>query len=457
MSAVLAFVDIETTGSHFDRDRITEIGVITLSETGVENWDSLVNPGTVIPENIQKLTGINHDMVRDAPSFDEIAHELHDTLTNKIFVAHNARFDFGFIKASFKRLGMEFKPKVLCTVQLSRALFPEYPRHNLDSIIQRFDLNVSSRHRALGDADVLLQFWQRCIQHFGLERVEREAQLLTQHASLPPHIDQKLVEQIPDSPGVYILYADNRVPLYIGKSIQMRTRVMSHFQNALTKRKEMKIALQVKDIDWIETGGEIGALMLESNLIKQHLPLMNVKLRRSKDLCAWRMLPQVDQLTVPELVTHKQLEPGLQDHLFGLFYSKREAQECLLSLAKKHQLCLAALGLEKTAKGKSCFAYQVKKCRGVCIGDESVELHNLRLATVFQAFKVKVWPYSGPIAIREGNSMYVVDKWCYLGSARNEEELTELAEEGIPEFDLDIYKILKKALVNLPNDRIIPL
>jgi DNA polymerase-3 subunit epsilon len=316
---------------------------------------------------------------------------------------------------------------------------------------------VSSRHRALGDADVLLQFWQRCIQHFGLERVEREAQLLTQHASLPPHIDQKLVEQIPDSPGVYILYADNRVPLYIGKSIQMRTRVMSHFQNALTKRKEMKIALQVKDIDWIETGGEIGALMLESNLIKQHLPLMNVKLRRSKDLCAWRMLPQVDQLTVPELVTHKQLEPGLQDHLFGLFYSKREAQECLLSLAKKHQLCLAALGLEKTAKGKSCFAYQVKKCRGVCIGDESVELHNLRLATVFHAFKVKVWPYSGPIAIREGNSMYVVDKWCYLGSARNEEELTELAEEGIPEFDLDIYKILKKALVNLPNDRIIPL
>jgi len=457
MAPTLTFVDIETTGSHFDRDRITEIGVITLSESGVENWESLINPGTSIPDNIQKLTGIHHEMVRDAPSFEEIAHELHDTLANKIFVAHNARFDFGFIKASFKRLGMEFKPKVLCTVQLSRALFPEYPRHNLDSIIQRHDLKVSSRHRALGDADLLLQFWRMCLQQFGAERLEREAQLLTQHASLPPHIDQTLVEQIPDSPGVYIFYADQRVPLYIGKSIQMRTRVMSHFQSALTNRKEMKIALQVKDIDWIETGGEIGALLLESHLIKQHLPLMNIKLRRSKDLCAWRMHTRADQLTVPELVTHKQLKPGLQDDLFGLFYSKREAQECLLAMAKKHQLCLAALGIEKTAKGKSCFAYQVKKCRGVCVGEESTELHNLRLATVFQAFKVKVWPYAGPIAIREGNHLYVVDQWCYLGAASNEEEVVELAGEGTPEFDLDIYKILKKALSQLPSDRIVPL
>jgi DNA polymerase III subunit epsilon len=457
MNLSLAFVDIETTGSHFDRDRITEIGVISLTESGVENWDSLINPGTSIPENIQTLTGINHEMVRDAPSFDEIAHELHDVLSEKIFVAHNARFDFGFIKASFKRLGIEFKPKVLCTVQLSRALFPEYPRHNLDSIIQRLNLSVTSRHRALGDADLLLQFWQKCVQQFGLERLEGELQHLIHNASLPPHIDKDLVEQIPDTPGVYIFYGEKRVPLYIGKSIQMRTRVMSHFQNALTNRKEMKIALQVKDIDWIETGGEIGALLLESNLIKQHLPLMNIKLRRSKDLCAWRMQPQTDALTVPELVTHKQLEPGLQDHLFGLFYSKREAQECLLAIAKKHQLCLAALGLEKTAKGKSCFAYQVKKCKGVCVGDESMELHNLRLATAFQAFKVKVWPYPGPIAIREGGSMYVVDKWCYLGAARNEEELSELSEEGIPDFDLDIYKILKKALVNLPSDRVISL
>jgi len=457
MIPTLAFVDIETTGSHFDRDRITEIGVITLSESGVENWESLVNPGISIPENIQKLTGIRDEMVRDAPSFEEIAYELHDILSQKIFVAHNARFDFGFIKASFKRLGMEFKPKVLCTVQLSRALFPEYPRHNLDSIIQRFNLKVSSRHRALGDADLLLQFWRICLQQFGEERCEREALLLTQHASLPPHIDQNLVEQIPDSPGVYIFYGDQRIPLYIGKSIQMRTRVMSHFQSALTNRKEMKIALQVKDIDWIETGGEMGALLLESNLIKQHLPLMNVKLRRSKDLCAWRMHAQENQLTLPELVTHKQLKPGLQDHLFGLFYSRREAQECLLAIAKKHQLCLSALGLEKTAQGKSCFAYQVKKCKGVCVGEESIALHNLRLATAFQAFKVKVWPYSGPIAIREGNSMYVVDQWCYLGSARNESELTELTEEGVPDFDLDIYKILKKALANLPSDRIIPL
>ena len=178
---------------------------------------------------------------------------------------------------------------------------------------------------------------------------------------------------------------------------------------------------------------------------------MNIKLRKSKDLCAWQLQAKENGTLIPVLVTHHHLLPGVQENLYGLFYSKREALECLTFLAKRHQLCELTLGLEKVIENKPCFGYQVKQCRGACIGAESIADHNQRLQQALEAFGVKVWPYSGPIAIAEGNQMHVVNRWCYLGSAINEDELFELASEGEAEFDLDIYKILKKALSKAPQ------
>ena len=442
----LAFVDIETTGSHFERDRITEIGIKTLASNQIQVWEQLINPQTFIPQNIQRLTGISPQMVENQPSFDQIARELKQELEGKIFIAHNARFDYGFIKASFKRIGIDFRPKVLCTVKLSRLLFPDQPRHNLDTIIHAHDLQVSARHRALGDADLLLQFWRVCESKFGKEKLSEVMNQLIGNPSLPPNIDKVLIDSIPEGPGCYIFYGDNKIPLYIGKSISLRSRVMGHFQGALTQRKEMKLSLQVRDIDWIETSGELGALILESQLIKERMPSMNIKLRRSKDLCGWSLVEDESGVLIPTLVTHHQLVPGLQDNLYGLFYSKREAHSYLKAIAKKYHLCEALLGLEKRIEGKSCFGYQVKQCGGACLNLTPVALHNLQLKTTLEFFKVQVWPYAGPIAIKEGGEMIVIDKWCYLGTAINEDELYELAESGEAEFDLDIYKILKKAL-----------
>ena len=453
----LAFVDIETTGSHFDRDRITEIGIKTLARNQIQTWERLINPQTFIPQNIQRLTGISPQMVEGQPSFDEVARELKQELEGKIFVAHNARFDYGFIKASFKRIGIDFKPKVLCTVKLSRLLFPDQPRHNLDTIINAHGLQVSARHRALGDADLLLQFWRICEARFGAKKLIEVINQLIGNPSLPPNIDRDLIDSIPDTPGCYIFYGDNKTPLYIGKSISLRSRVMGHFQGALTQRKEMKLSLQIRDIDWIETSGELGALILESRLIKERMPSMNIKLRRSKDLCGWSLVEDESGVVTPQLVTHHQLAPGLQDNLYGLFYSKREAHSYLKAIAKKHHLCEALLGLEKRVEGKSCFGYQVKQCGGACINLTPLALHNLQLKTVLELFKVQVWPYSGPIAIKEGGEMIVIDKWCYLGTAINEDELYELAESGDAEFDLDIYKIVKKALSGSYKKQIMPI
>ena len=451
----LAFVDIETTGSHFDRDRITEIGIKTLAGNQIYIWEKLIDPQTYIPQNIQRLTGISPSMVQGQPCFSELAEDLNKELEGKIFVAHNARFDYGFIKASFKRVGIDFKPKVLCTVKLSRLLFPDQPRHNLDTIISTHGLKVSARHRALGDADLLLQFWRVCESKFGQEKLNEAINQLIGNASLPPNIDQGVIDSIPDGPGCYIFYGENKTPLYIGKSISLRSRVMGHFQGALMQRKEMKLSLQVRDIDWIETSGELGALILESRLIKERMPSLNIKLRRSKDLCAWSLEEDVSGVLTPSLVTHHHLAPGLQDNLYGLFYSKREAHAYLKALAKKHHLCEALLGLEKRIEGKSCFGYQVKQCSGTCINITPIALHNLQLKTAMDLFKVQVWPYSGAIAIKEGGEMIVVDKWCYLGTAINQDELYELAQSGEVEFDLDIYKIVKKALSGAYGNQVI--
>lgn len=454
---VFAFVDIETTGSNFERDRITEIGVKTLINDDVTVWERLIDPQTFIPQNIQRLTGITPQMVLGQPAFEDIGLQLKEELEGKIFVAHNARFDYGFIKASFKRMGIDFRPKVLCTVKLSRLLFPNQQRHNLDTIIAAHQLTVSARHRALGDADLLLQFWRVCEKSIGKERLLAAVEELTGSASLPPNINQALIDSIPDTPGCYIFYGENKAPLYIGKSISMRSRVMGHFNSALSMRKEMKLAIQVHDIEWIETGGELSALILESRLIKERMPSMNIKLRRSKDLCAWSLIEDAAGILKPTLVTYKNLQAGLQENLFGLFYSKREAHGYLAAIAKKYHLCEGLLGLEKLIEGKPCFGYQVKKCAGACIGVASVDNHNRQLQTALDLFKVQTWPYNSAIAIKDGKQMIVLDKWCYLGTANDFEELYDFANAGKAEFDLDIYKIVKKALSKLPKDQIVRL
>ena len=453
---IYAFVDIETTGSRANLDRITEVGIVTLENQEVSEWSGLINPGVSIPSNIQQLTGITPAMVSAKPSFAEIAEELCLELKDKIFVAHNARFDYSFLKAEFKRLGIDFSPKVICTVKLSRRLFPNQARHNLDTLIAVHGLQVENRHRALDDAKLLHQFWQRCEAAFDQEYFQTQIDYLLGRPSLPPHIDRELIDEIPNRPGVYLFYAENKQPLYIGKSNDLRARVMSHFQASLNNRKEMKLSLQVRDIDWIETSGELGALLLESRLIKEKLPSLNIKLRRSRDLCAWQLTKGSNHLEL-HLVNHHELQPGKQDHLYGLFYSKREATQTLQSIAKRNQLCEVLLGFENLTSGSPCFGFHVKQCKGACIGVEPRTIHDLRLQTALLKLKVAIWPYPGAIGIREGEDLHIFDHWCYLGNAINDQEIEELLQSGEPEFDLDIYKLIKKALKSLPKENVLNL
>lgn len=441
----LAFVDLETTGASCTKDRITEIGIVLVNEQGVQEWSQLLNPQTRIPVFIEQMTGITNEMVSRQPTFSDVAEQLQTLLKDCLFIAHNARFDYGFLKNEFKRLGISFTPTVLCTVKLSRTLYPQYRHHNLDSLIERHQLQTNDRHRALADAQLIHQFWLHLLQAFDADTLNDTVNALTKRSSLPSQIDPLILYDLPETPGVYLFFGENDLPLYIGKSINIKQRVLSHFSADYRHNKEMSLSQQLRRIDWIETGGELGALLTEAQLIKHYLPIHNQRLRRKQDLCAWQ-LQQGKLHLQPTLVWANQLDFGEQDNLYGLYHSQRDAQKALRNVAEQNQLCLSVLGLEKNAPGRPCFASQLKKCLGACVGHESPEAHALRLRIAMELLKLKAWPYESAVAIQEADDLHVVDRWCYLGTAKCEQDIAALLARGRPVFDRDTYLVLSKAI-----------
>ena len=387
------FVDIETTGGNASRDRITEVAILTMRDGQlVSEWSTLINPLAYIPEHIQRLTGINDEMVRDQPPFQEICIDLYERLSNSIFVAHNARFDYGFLKNEFKRCSKIFRAQVLCTVKLSRNLFPEFKRHNLDSIMQRHGLQCSARHRAMGDARVLFDFMQTLYATLQPEEVDSVIQKLLKRPSLPAELSEEDIDALPDSPGVYLFYDKCGAPLYIGKSVNVRDRVLSHFSSDHRTSKEMKISQNLSAIDHIETAGELGALLEEARLIKKLLPIYNHRLRRYDSLSTIEW-DSDDEESIPKIITADTLQPKAIANHFGLFKTKKLAKDRLRKIAKEHKLCEKKIGLE-SGKG-ACFAYQLKNCNGVCVGKESLMQHQIRVLQALSPMKNKMWPFKG--------------------------------------------------------------
>jgi len=450
--APLAIVDLETTGAHPAWDRITEIAVVEVQDGAVASeWSTLVNPGTRIPPAIQALTGITDAMVAGAPSFDDLAPGLHERLAGRVFVAHNARFDYGFLRHEFERAGLRFQARTLCTVKLSRRLYPQHARHNLDSLIARHGLQLgtsgAARHRALGDAQAVWQFLHVAAEERGAELLTATARALAQLPALPAHIDRTVIDAIPEAPGVYLFHGENDSPLYVGKSVALRSRVLQHFSDDVRSPREAQIAREIRRIEWRRTRGELGALLLEARLVKELLPVFNRQLRRANDLCAFAFDGNGLQVVRAEHINALTLPT-----LCGVFRSKRAAMDALRGLADEHGLCLRALGAEKAGKG-ACFRHQIRRCAGACAGKEDLHAHQLRARAALTRLKTAAWPWRGPIGIVEEDpeldtaDIHVVQNWCLLGTARAEEEVAELLHGApAPQFDLDHYKILSRHL-----------
>ena len=441
----LAFVDLETTGATATHDRITEIGIIEVDDDGtVREWQQLVNPGMRIPPFIEQLTGISNAMVADAPPFEAIAAEALRRLEGRLFIAHNARFDYGFLKSEFKRLGIDFRSTVACTVKLSRALYPEHHRHNLDSLIVRHGLRAEARHRALADAQLIHQFWQKIHAERSDEDIAAALGKQNARPSLPPHLNPGIVDDLPDGPGVYFFYGENDLPLYIGKAKDIRQRVLSHFSADLRSAKEMALAQQVRRIDWLVTAGEIGALLRESALVKQLQPTQNRQLRKNEEVCTWMLVDEGQGWLRPQLVLADEIDFGLATACYGLFKNAKEANAILRQLAESHNLCDMLIGQQPMKPGKPCFGHQIRRCKGACVGKEPLAKHTMRLMTALTGLKLISWPFPGPAVIREGDEVHLIAGWRYLGTAKAEAELAELLDGPRPTFDRDTYKILAK-------------
>ncbi len=451
----LIFVDLETTGANAAVDRITEVGIVEVAGDQVTRWSSLVNPQVPIPPFIQNLTGISNHMVQDAPVFAELAEALFARLQGGLFIAHNARFDYGFLRNAFKEAGYSLRSEVLCTVKLSRKLFPEEAKHNLDALISRHQLVADGRHRALADADLLWQFWSRMVRQIAPETFEETLAHLLQRPSTPTHLAPEVLDEIPDTPGVYLFYGENGAPLYVGKSIHLRQRVLSHFNADHRLYQDMRMSHQIHRLEWHETAGEVGALLLEAQLIKKLQPIHNRMLRRQRELCGWQLRPIADGCLQPVLTYARDEDFGKAERLYGLFSSKKKAEAALREIADKQNLCLVMLGLESRAQNdKPCFAHQLQRCSGACIGKEPALLHQARLEAALASLKLITWPYDGPVGLIEtvpkGTrcDVHVVHNWCCLGTAASEDEVWSLLNDAParPAFDIDTYKILVRAL-----------
>ena len=278
-------VDLETTGGNALYSRIIEVGLVAVAPDGrAETFSSLVNPGCRIPSHIESFTGITNEAVVDAPSFEQIANEVMAWLQGRLFVAHNARFDYGFLRAEFRRVGLRLQVPVLCTVKLSRRLFPGEHRHNLDAVIARHGLTCTARHRALGDAEVLVGFLAQVRERFAPDELAPVLDELLRLAPLPPQLPPDLLDDLPDGPGVYRFYGEDDALLYVGKSKRLRDRVLEHFAREHANTKELKLTRQVRRVEWTETAGELGALLLEARLVKELQPIHNRRLRGSDDV-----------------------------------------------------------------------------------------------------------------------------------------------------------------------------
>lgn len=438
----VVFVDIETTGGSYRNSRVLEIAAIRVEGDEItQEFSTILNPETYIPAEITALTGIRASDTVGMPTFADIADELQEIMGGAVFIAHNVRFDYSFIKQEYAMLGMRFNPQLLCTVRLSRALYATQRGHSLAKLIERHNIPVADRHRALEDARAMMYFTQIAFKEHGPELFNEAVARQLKTQSLPPNLDVREIERIPDVPGVYIFRDETKLPIYVGKSVTLKKRVMSHFQS--TEPKEVKISQQVYSIETIQTGSEFAALILESKLVKELQPIYNRLLRRTS-LYAMLVKTEVDGYASLAIQMGNVGSDTDLSTIYGMYRNRTQAKTRLDEITRTFDLCPKLMGLEKASK--ACFWYSLGKCKGACIGKESPESYNRRFEIALEHSRVAIWDYKGPVRVplNELGESVVINNWIIQGFLNADGEM--IINDIEPNFDVDEYKIIRRFL-----------
>jgi DNA polymerase III subunit epsilon len=404
---VFAIIDIETCGGKFDfrNGRITEICIVKHDGLQVVDvWASLINPECNISTYFTSLTGITNDMVRDAPKFYEVAKKILEMTEGCIFVAHNSPFDYGFIKEEFASLGYKFRKDTLCTVRLSRKLMPGRISYSLGHLCASLGIEIEGRHRAQGDAEATAKLFDLLLtlksQHpqyknMGLENI------MTRRID---KIKEYILKKLPEECGVYYFLNKNKEIIYIGKSNNMYSRAIQHFNSKEGKSK--KLLNDLMNVDFVVTGSELVALLLEAEEIKKHKPKYN-RARKGDSFSHC-----IDWFTDKKgIVNFRIAEYEEAENCIAAFTSYHSSREKLEHWIDEHQLCLRYCGL--TGEEAICFNHQIKKCNGICNEEEEIDIYNERARELITKFSYKE------------NNFIILDK-----GRTNEERSLILIEDG---------------------------
>ncbi len=364
-----AILDIETTGGKYNEEGITEIAIYKFDgHTVVDQFISLVNPERPIQPFVANLTGINNQMLRNAPKFYEIAKRIVEITTNCIIVAHNASFDYRILRTEFSRLGFEFERQSLCTVELSKKLIPDQQSYSLGKLVRGLGIPLSDRHRANGDALATVKLFKLLLT----KDIEKKIITETVRTETKRQVDDKLLRLIEDAPtatGVYYMHREDGTIIYIGKSKNIKKRLNQHFTN--DNRKSKRIQEEVVSVSYENTGSELLALLKESEEIKRNKPKYNRALRKTKfDQALYQFKDDNGYINFKvQKADHRKIS-------ITTFSNKQQAKTYMHRWTEEYNLCQKLMGLDN---GESnCFNYTIKQCNGACIYNEPAEEYNIR-------------------------------------------------------------------------------
>ncbi|MEQ8925642.1 MAG: exonuclease domain-containing protein [Fulvivirga sp.] len=405
-----AIVDIETTGGFAGKSRITEIAAyIHDGEKVVDEFQTLVNPEQVVPGYITGLTGITQEMVDSAPTFSQIAQQFHELLQDKIFVAHNVHFDYSFIKKAFEQEGFLFVNKKLCTVRLSRQVFPNQRSYSLGNLCESLRIPIENRHRASGDAKATTILFEILLNE-NPDAVRNALKRNSKETTLPPNLSKQEFLALPEQPGVYYFLDEKSNVIYVGKAVNIKKRITSHFSGTSKNGRNQYIRNEVHHIDYQLTGNELVALVLESQEIKRLWPKYN----RSQKYISnqWGIYIYEDREGYKRFNVSKKIKgvPPIIE-----FNSHADGFHYLMGVMKEFELCPKLCGIQKV--GGECYDVKLGNCKGACCGEESVKSYNSRLEEAIKSFDNddRSLAILGEGRNEDEQTLIVIEKGAYLG------------------------------------------
>ncbi|WP_237561776.1 exonuclease domain-containing protein [Flagellimonas algicola] len=380
LQALYTIIDIETTGNGIKGNKITEIAIFKFDGVEiVEEYSTLVNPQSPIPSFITGLTGIDDQMVQDAPVFSEIAERVQQMTKDCIFVAHAVNFDYGVIKEEFRLLGVDFVRKKLCTVRLSRKLIPGLQSYSLGKLCSAVQIPLTDRHRARGDAHATTLLFHKLVNLPAAEGIiQKFLNARSQEATLPPHLPKSIFDGIPQKPGIYYFKNQKGEIIYVGKAINLKKRVLGHFYDKSTK--ETRMCNETASIDFKLSGSELVALLMESAEIKRLFPPYNSAQKRIGKQYA--LFAYEDRKGILHLACNTL--KGAPNPI-KVFYNQTDCRAFLEQLCKTFSLCPKYCHLQQT--NTVCSHHEITTCEGICSGEESVSTYNEKVGYAISSVK----------------------------------------------------------------------